>query len=156
MKPMISLSLLGASLLVASVLSAQKTAREHAGNQIRVEVSALRSDDGFVDCTLFGAPGDGFPGDPSKALATAKVRIRSRSAVCEFNGMGAGIYAVGMLHDENGNDQLDTNWLGIPSEGFGASRDAKPKFGPPKFRDAAFSYKAGAVVVRIQTRYGIF
>jgi hypothetical protein len=34
---------------------------------------------------------------------------------------------------ENSNGKLDTNFVGIPREGVGASNDAKGHFGPPKF-----------------------
>ncbi len=60
-----------------------------------------------------------------------------------------------MLHDENGNGKMDTNWLGMPAEGYGATRDPRGSFGPPKFKDAAFSYKGGGALMRIQARYGV-
>ena len=35
----------------------------------------------------------------------------------------AGNYAVQVMHDENDNNKLDTNFLGIPSEGYGFSNN---------------------------------
>ena len=54
-------------------------------------------------------------------------------------GVASGVYAVSVFHDENGNGKLDTGFMGIPSEGFGASNDAPEKFGPPKYADARFA-----------------
>jgi len=48
------------------------------------------------------------------------------------------MYAVSVFHDENYNGKLDTNLLGIPREGVGASNDARGNFRPPKFGAAAF------------------
>ena len=42
-------------------------------------------------------------------------------------------------HDENGNGKLDTNFLGIPSEGVAASNDAKGTMGPPSYEKAKFA-----------------
>ena len=58
-----------------------------------------------------------------------------------------------MIHDENDNHKLDTNWIGIPTEGYGTSRDAVGKFGPPSFKDAAFSYGGGAARIAIHPHY---
>ena len=54
-----------------------------------------------------------------------------------FTGLPAGSYAVAVYHDENGNEELDTNLLGIPREGFAFSGDARGFAGPPSFDDAA-------------------
>lgn len=48
-----------------------------------------------------------------------------------------GTWAVLAYQDENGNDQLDRNLIGIPQERYGFSRDARGRFGPPDFEDAA-------------------
>ena len=42
------------------------------------------------------------------------------------------------FHDENSNEELDTNFIGIPKEGFGFSNDAFGKFGPKKFKEWLF------------------
>lgn len=49
----------------------------------------------------------------------------------------AGTWAVLAYQDENGNGELDRNFIGIPKEPYGFSRDARSKFGPPGFEDAA-------------------
>lgn len=51
----------------------------------------------------------------------------------------AGEYAVAVFLDINGNGQLDTNILGIPTEPYGFSGTKHPKFRAPKFDEAAFS-----------------
>ena len=41
----------------------------------------------------------------------------------------AGQYAIGVIHDKNSNNQLDTNFLGIPTEDYGFSNSAqRPDF----------------------------
>jgi uncharacterized protein (DUF2141 family) len=122
-------------------------------DKIRVEMLGLRSDSGTVYVTLYAAPGEGFPGDADKAVGSAHAKIAKGRAYCEMSGFAPGVYAVAMIHDENDNHKLDTNWLGIPTEGYGASRDAKARFGPPSFKDAAFTYSGGSVRIPIHVRY---
>lgn len=45
----------------------------------------------------------------------------------------AGQYAIGVIHDKNSNNQLDTNFLGIPTEDYGFSNSAtRPNFNKAK------------------------
>ena len=48
-----------------------------------------------------------------------------------------GTYAIGVYVDENENEKLDTNFLGIPKEQYGFSNNSKA-FGIPKFEAASF------------------
>jgi uncharacterized protein (DUF2141 family) len=57
------------------------------------------------------------------------------------------------FHDENQKGKLDTNWLGIPREGVGASNNPKPRVGPPKFASAKFQHSDGSTDVEIIVHY---
>ncbi len=56
-----------------------------------------------------------------------------------FHNVPTGTYAVSSFHDENGNNKLDRNSLGVPSEGYGFSNDAQGTAGPPTFSLAQFT-----------------
>ena len=47
-------------------------------------------------------------------------------------------YAVAAFQDENGDGILNSNVVGMPTENYGFSNDARGLFGPPDFDDAAF------------------
>ncbi len=51
-----------------------------------------------------------------------------------------GDYAIRVMHDINGNDKLDSNFVGIPNEPYGFSNNAG-SFGPPKWDKAKFTVK---------------
>jgi len=64
-----------------------------------------------------------------------------------FPGIPPGTYAVKMFQDVNRNEKFDFNWLGIPSERYGFSNNAKPdwvRMSPPDFDAAKIVLKAGA------------
>ncbi|NHK28404.1 DUF2141 domain-containing protein [Parvularcula flava] len=49
-----------------------------------------------------------------------------------------GTYAIKAFHDVNGNGELDTNLVGIPTEPYGFSNGQAGRFGPPSFQAASF------------------
>ena len=121
-------------------------------NLIHVEITGLRKDKGQVLCALFSSP-VGFPKNSDRAAAHSKSEISHGNAVCEFPGIVAGTYAVSVFHDENSNGKLDSNILGIPREGVGASNNAQGHLGPPKFDAAAFRFAGGRLDLKITMVY---
>ena len=142
---------LGAALL-AALGAAFAQASAPAENVIHVEVSGLRNDKGQVLCALHSSA-EAFPKKAEKALARVAAKITERQAVCDFTGIAAGTYAVAVVHDENSNGKLDTNFIGMPREGVGASKDAKGHMGPPKFSAASFEYVGGRLDLKIHVNY---
>lgn len=143
-------------LLVCSTLGVSfvaTRAEDAAGsNSIKVMVVGFHSNTGEADCVLFGSP-QGFPSDSRIAMKRTKSKIENKQAVCTFDGVAPGDYAVSVFHDENANGVLDRNLIGMPKEGVGASNDAAGKMGPPKFDDARFSYKGGQQTLTIHITY---
>jgi uncharacterized protein (DUF2141 family) len=68
---------------------------------------------------------------------TGSVPARDGETVVTIKGVPAGTWAVLAYQDENANGELDRNLIGIPSENYGFSREARERFGPPSFDDAA-------------------
>ena len=60
-----------------------------------------------------------------------------------------GTYAFQVFHDLDDNGKMKTNFIGIPKEPTGVSNNAKGRFGPPKFRDAAVEIGDDLVMVRL-------
>jgi uncharacterized protein (DUF2141 family) len=123
-----------------------------AENVIHVEISGLRNDKGQMLCALFSSA-EAFPKKADKAVVRLTAKIADRHAVCEFTGVMPGTYAVSTVHDENSNGKLDTNFIGMPREGVGASNDAKGHMGPPKFSAASFRYEGGRLDLKIHVNY---
>lgn len=120
----------------------------------RVEIILLdaRSDQGLMTVELYDDNPEGF----IKKLGRIK-RVRvpaqaSETRLC-LDAPGPGRYAVTVYHDENGNRKFDRNFVGIPEEGFGFSRNPKLDFGPPDHEEAAFDLAAEPVELRIHMTY---
>jgi uncharacterized protein (DUF2141 family) len=128
-----SLALLAALAAFAPRVQAEEPA------QVLEFRTIMRGADGVVRCGLFTEKG--WLKTPLKAAVAA---IRDGAALCVFKGVPKGVYGISAFHDENSNGKLDTNFIGLPTEDYCASRDARGSFGPPSFSDAQFSYTGGA------------
>ena len=117
------------AVALASVFGAfGQTPPAPAENVIHVEISGLRNDKGQMLCALFSSA-EAFPKKPEKAVARLTSKIGERRAICDFGGVAAGTYAVSVVHDENSNGKMDTNFLGRPREGVGASTTRRATWG---------------------------
>ena len=107
----------------------------------RVELCLWRDARGWPDCTA------------NPTVQRAHVPAAVGSVTTTFSGLAPGVYAVSAFHDEKGLHKVETNFLGIPRSGVGASRDPKANFGPPPFRDAAFKLPEGRSAISFTLRY---
>ena len=82
-----------------------------------------------------------------------KIKVRHTEARCDFEDIPPGTYALAIIHDENMNGKLDTNWLGIPTEGYGFSNDVKALLGVPSLSAASFQYDGGPLDLTISLHY---
>ena len=116
-------------LLCPFVMSAQK--------KLTVQVAGVASDNGQILVAVYDKA-DGFL---KKGHAIRGFRAKAVAGVTELqiDNLPEGRYALAIYHDENGNDELDTNWLGIPREPIGFSNAKMKAFGPPGFKDCAFT-----------------
>ncbi len=120
---------------------------------IHVTILNIRNGIGTVDCALFDSP-NGFPREVLRsAMRVVVMKVPSTRARCDFEGLHSGTYALVVLHDENMNGKIDTNWLGVPKEGYGFSNDAKAALRAPSFSDASFVYDGKTLDLTIALRY---
>ena len=93
-----------------------------------------------------------FP-DCARDPAAHKLAVPSRdAAMLRFTGVPPGRYAIALLDDANRNGKADMA-LFLPREGFGFSRNAAVRFGPPMFSAAVFEVGADEVRIPIRMRY---
>lgn len=102
---------------------------------LAIDIKNIRSDRGNIKVAIFNGA-QGFPSDNRKAYAVRIIEINNKTAATVFKDLPAGEYAVGIFHDRNNNNRLDTRFR-IPREPFGFSNNprilGKPKFSTCKF-----------------------
>ena len=141
-------------LLLAACLTGLLSSACNASD-LTVTAGNLRSDQGQVLICIFSADGSDKPEFPDcvkgHGVRSAQAPITGGKVVMTFNGLKDGVYAVAIVHDENGNGKMDTNFLGIPAEGVGVSTNPRV-FGKPSFEQGQFSIK-GNTAIAIETKY---
>jgi len=117
-----------------------------------ISINNLKNTKGQIGILVFNKK-EGFPSENAEALREILAPISSSTMDYTFSGLPYGEYAISIMHDENMNQRLDKNFLGIPKEGFGVSNNVVGKMGPPKFEKAVFQFQKNNQSVRIKIRY---
>jgi uncharacterized protein (DUF2141 family) len=78
---------------------------------------------------------------------------RTGEVTVRIQNVPPGTWAAQAFHDEDGDGKIGTNLLGLPTEGLGFSNDARFRFGPPSFDDAAFQLGRTDGRIRFKLRY---
>ncbi len=137
--------------VAALALSFGKTGAMEPTAKLTIVVDSLSSKQGEV-CMRIYTKEQGFPQSTIGVVQSGCTKIIGRAATKEFYGLKYGTYAVALFHDEDGNGKLNTNFLGIPREGFGISNNPTLKLSTPKFKNASFSLREN-VTIKIGMKY---
>lgn len=125
-----------------------------ADSSIKVSIVNLRNNKGHVLVSLFNSS-SGFPDKAEKAVRKVQLAINNNTASASFPGLPAGNYAIAILHDENDDQKMNTNFFGLPKEGYGFSNNVMGTFGPPSFSRASFAFIGNSEKqIAIVARYG--
>jgi uncharacterized protein (DUF2141 family) len=120
---------------------------------IHVIIPNIKNSIGNIACGIFESP-EGFPRNfLVSAKAVIIMKIQKTQAQCNFTDIPPGTYAIAVIHDENMNGKLDTNWMGLPKEGYGFSNTNISEFGAPAFSAASFRYDGQNLNLTIELRY---
>jgi uncharacterized protein (DUF2141 family) len=110
--------------------------------QIKLK-SITRSNDGKVYVQVMD--------NKKKVVKQAVLDIANKRIDSVFD-LPEGQYSVRIFHDENNNRKMDTNFMGLPKEGWAMSNNVKANFGPPSFEKSVFVAK-GTVVQDLEMNY---
>jgi uncharacterized protein (DUF2141 family) len=100
---------------------------------VRFRLSTTQSG-GEVYCGLFAK--DSWPGLPVQFDIEP---VDGDTVVCEFEKVEPGEYAAAAFHDQNGNENLDLSWLGLPEEDWTFSQNVRQLLPLPTFDEIKFN-----------------
>jgi len=100
----------------------------------------------FNEATSFGEQG--------KQAKELVVKVTSTSQLVDVSSLvkGNAKVALAVYHDANENEKMDKNWLGVPTEYYGFSNDARGTFGPPSFEEAQLVISPNSNYWRIELK----
>jgi uncharacterized protein (DUF2141 family) len=114
---------------------------------LKVVVSGLENNEGDVKIGLYNSE-ESYNGKIEK-FKGAILRIDDQKTIWIVNDIPFGTYAIKVFHDEDSDDEIDTNFLGIPTESYGFSNNTMGLFGPPDFDDAKFLTNSDTTSIEI-------
>jgi uncharacterized protein (DUF2141 family) len=103
-------------------------------HSLSINISGIKEIKGNLFIAIF-RPIDSFPvfGRQFKGLVK---QVKGTSQIITFDELPPGIYSIAVYHDINKNNVLDKNLLGIPTEIYGFSNNARRTFSAPSFQEA--------------------
>lgn len=118
--------LLSSLLFIGQIAGAQAV-------KLNVTVNSIKDVTGVMVISLYDRESS-FPIE-GKEFRINLVKVTGHSVSTTFNNLMPGEYAVALYHDQNSDGICNLGMFGIPKEGFGFSRNFKPKWSAPHFED---------------------
>ena len=123
-------------LILAATLCALIAGAPLSAATLQVTVEGIRVQEGELRLALYDSE-EAWQGKAPPHAGRIGKPDGGSSLQFSFDELPPGRYALRVMHDENGNGKLDTNPLGIPKEGYGASNNPRV-MRAPHFDEAAF------------------
>lgn len=130
-------------------LAAAPAAGHAAG--LSLEIEGLSTQTGKVLVAVMDSA-EGWAGKAKPVAVATSAPDGDDTLTIGIGDLPPGRYAVRVLHDENGNGRLDTNVLGMPTEGYGFSNNPRVLMRAATFEEAAFELPGDGAVLRIEMR----
>ena len=127
-----------------------KKSKSTGKKKVKIVVNNVKNANGKVLISVFNSE-DAFPDVIAEAVLTGIVEIENNTAIHEIE-LEEGEYAISIMHDENENYTMDTNVMGIPTEGYGMSNNVKSTMGMPSYEDCQF-YIEEDMTMEIKLKY---
>ena len=126
-------SILLAGLIFSAAVSAAETPN------LRVIATNVESDKGQVIVWVYDNKDD-WLSDRYRTFKSVKVAgNRVGDSVTLELLLPPGEYALSVFQDLDDDTKLKSNFIGLPKEPAALSNNLRPKFGPPRYKDAAFT-----------------
>ncbi len=107
---------------------------------LTVTFSDIRSQSGTLRIAVLDSEA-AYSGEKAPVLSLL-LPPRGERVSFSTDALAEGSYAIRVMHDANGNGELDNNLVGMPTEPWGFSNNAVGGFGPPKWEDIRFELGA--------------
>ena len=133
-------------LFLNFIFSQEETSKyyitEHRGDiSLEMEINNLKSNKGPIYIRILD--------ENENPVIVGTSQVVNYSSKISFDSISSGKYAIQFFHDENENQKMDFNLIGIPKEKFGSSNNVKPILGPPKFEKMLFEiYQDKKIVMK--------
>ncbi len=144
-KSLLILSAVFCSLFI--FLGPHSAAQTAPTGKLTVKITGVRNTEGNIRLALRSSE--------NTIVDSKVVEIDPKTLTAEavFDNLAAGTYGVAVIHDENKNEKLDFNEMGMPLEGYGHSNNPSRRQGPPNFDETTFLFATPGSSIEIALIY---
>ena len=125
------------TLIAAASLYSLIMTQSLAAETLTVVIDKVTTAEGTLMVQIMASESE-FKGETA-AIASMLQRARVGEVTLSTSNLPSGEYAIRVMHDVNGNGELDSNFVGMPTEPWAMSNNAKGNFGPPTWKDVKFT-----------------
>jgi uncharacterized protein (DUF2141 family) len=119
---------------------------------LTIEFENIRNDEGFLIVTVYPSEDIWLDDIDELEQVFPKENIVDGNMSVTIDEMPSGIYGVAMMDDEDGDGEMRYNFIGMPREGYGFSRNYKVRLSKPDFDDCVLEFK-NDTTIRIHVQY---
>ena len=130
-------------LTAAAALYATLVTQMIAAETLTVVLTNVPESEGTIMLQVMSGEAE-FRGE-ADVIASIMQRAQAGKMSFSTTSLPQGEYAVRVMHDLNGNGELDANFVGMPTEPWAFSNNAMGNFGPPKWDDVKFTLEGEVV-----------
>jgi len=121
----------------------------HAAD-LTIDIEGITSQQGRLMLAVMGSA-EAWKGQGKPAAQSGGAPDGDGTLSLKVADLAPGSYAIRVMHDENDNGKLDTNVVGMPTEGYGFSNNPQV-MRAATFEEARFEVTADGATVRIVMR----
>ena len=139
--------MLRSALLFITILLTTSTLAQ----KVTITVTDIRNTDGHIQLAIFNTAQQFDDDAPISRKRFPKSNVKNGTLSISLD-LPDGTYGIGLLDDENNDKEMDYNFIGMPTEGFGFSDYYHTGWSRPTFDDFDF-IKKGTKAITIKIRY---
>lgn len=111
---------------------------------IKVTVTNIETFKGNMQLGVFNSPKSFLT--KGKEFKTFSQKVTGNSITFIIKDLPADNYAISVYHDKNSDNKCNLNFLGIPVEPYGFSKNFKPTLRKPKFEECEIEAKNNSTI----------
>lgn len=100
---------------------------------LKIVVTNIKTQTGTIELGVFNKPKLFLR--KGKEYKTYSQKVTNDTMIFYLKDYKKDSYAISLYHDVNSDNECNLNFLGIPVEPYGFSKNFKPKFSKPSFND---------------------
>ncbi len=124
--------------LLISLLFTIFQPNHEAKQDLIINVTNIEAVKGSVGIAIYNKK-EAFPKD-NQHYKKYYFKVTKSSMTYKIKDLPKGEYGIAIYHDKNSDKKCNLNFFGIPTEGYGFSRNFVPKISAPSFKQVKFSF----------------